>query len=358
METNNKVVGFHFDKIHLDKYKILGEIGKGNMGHVFLVEDNNIHKKYAMKIVFDDSVNIKALRNEYSILKELNTISNNMKIPDIIDYYENINSEYNYAYLVMEYIVGTNFGEYLNNNAPLETNKAYDYLIQISDIVSKLHSYKGSLIYFDLKPDNFILSNDNYLYLIDFGTISSNSCSENKSGNIFGTYGYSAPEQLNKGVCGTYTDIYSIGAIGYYMVTGINPARPPFTNISLNGFNNINSHLAKIINKCLQKDYVLRYENAIILNSELKLINLNEPTKKDVIKKRNLIIYYFLLMFSSILTLFSVYYLNTFLLVCTLGFIGLVFIIGQVIKNKYFKDIFIKKYVCNIIFTEKNYINL
>ena len=129
------------------------------------------------------------------------------------------------AYYVMAYIDGCSLDEYIRNHGPLDEEVALNYIRQVCDALEYVH--KKNILHLDIKPGNLMLDVDGRVKLIDFGTAKQydESEGENTSTLLGSTPGYAPPEQGNTKVTtfSAATDIYSLGATFYKLLTGITP---------------------------------------------------------------------------------------------------------------------------------------
>jgi len=208
--------------------------------------------------------------------------------PNIIPIYE-IGEVQGRGFFCMKLIQGQSLGERLARG-PMPPQRAAKVMSELSDAMSYAHQ-KG-ILHRDLKPSNVMLDDDGKAYLADFGLAkeSQNRVSLTRSGAILGTPSYMSPEQAagNRGQVGISSDVYSLGAILYHMLTG----RPPFLGSSpvetvlmvleqdpvaprvLN--RRADRRLEMIAMRCLQKPQDLRYSNAGNLNTDIKAFLNNE----------------------------------------------------------------------------------
>ncbi|MDE6851085.1 MAG: serine/threonine protein kinase, partial [Lachnospiraceae bacterium] len=153
-------------------------------------------------------------------LMEARSIARFGKAKDIVNVYDYF-EENNTAYIIMEYVDDPLLQDYLEQNGRLDAETACRITESIVEAVKKLHA-KG-IIHRDVSPDNIFIAPDYSIKLFDFGSahIEDSQTIEEKVIKP----GYTAPEQYGdiEGNPGFYTDIYSIGAILYHMVTGISP---------------------------------------------------------------------------------------------------------------------------------------
>src|ERR1700753_3581642 len=100
--------------------------------------------------------------------------------------------------------------------------------LQLCDVLDYLHSQSQPIIFRDLKPSNVMRTDQGVIYLIDFGIARYFKPGKLKDTIPFGSPGYAAPEQYGKGQTTAQADIYSLGALLYYMLSGLDPAENPF----------------------------------------------------------------------------------------------------------------------------------
>lgn len=255
------------------KYEILKKIGEGGMSYVYLAIDNRLKKQWAVKEVRINGQNInlmiERLVSETKILKKID----HPVIPRIVD----IIQENDLLYIVMDYVEGRTMAEVLKKEGAQPQEKVIEWGIQLADALRYLHSMEPPIIYRDMKPSNVMLRPDGSIKLIDFGTAKEFDVDNLADTTALGTRGYAAPEQFgdSKGR-GRYntdarTDIYSLGATLYHMVTGKNPSEAPYEIRSIREWNlELSKGLEKILQKCTQSDPEKRYENCMELRYDLE----------------------------------------------------------------------------------------
>ena len=206
---------------NIGRYRLIRKLGEGGQGCVWLAEHEGLHSLFAMKLAYGDrdALERKLLRRESERMRELE----DRRIPYLVDFFE----EEELSALVMEYVDGISLAEYLEQNAPLGEREAGELMIRLCDIVAYLHEARPPVLYRDIKPANFMISETGELRLLDFGTALTES---GRSGNavICGTPGYAAPEQLQGKSCHADADVYALAAVWSYMLTGQDPSKPPF----------------------------------------------------------------------------------------------------------------------------------
>jgi eukaryotic-like serine/threonine-protein kinase len=212
------------------RYEIVRKIGGGGMGAVYLAKDRNLGDaaravKEMVQANLDESQHEKAVadfKRESLLLTSLEHPS----IPTIYDYF--YDEKAGRFYLVMKYISGGDFSSRLRN-APggrLDEKTIAEWALQVTDVLDYLHTRPKPIIYRDLKPANLMIDgNTGRVMLIDFGIARWVSPQE-KGVTAVGTMGY-APPELFSGKVEPRSDIYSLGATVFHLLTGSDPQDNP-----------------------------------------------------------------------------------------------------------------------------------
>ncbi len=252
-----RITGGEFNLAYLGdvidgKYEILRELGRGGMSIVYLAMDKRLNKQWAIKEFRKDKddenrrVALESLLKEANIMKKLDhpTLP---RIVDIIDQDSTI-------YIVMDYIEGESLNKVLDAYGAQPQDAVIEWAKQLSEVLDYLHTRKPPVIYRDMKPANIMLKPDGTIRLIDFGIAREYKEGSTGDTEIIGTRGYAAPEQFGeKGQTDARTDIYSLGVTLYHLVTGKNPAEPPYEIYPIRHWNpNLSSGLEWLIQKCTQ----------------------------------------------------------------------------------------------------------
>ncbi len=262
------------------KYKILNVIGKGGMSVVYQAVNERANKQWAIKEIRKDGVqNYEVVRQnliaETDMLKKLS----HPNLPSIIDV---IDREGTFL-IVMDYIEGKPLSDVLKASGAQPQEDVIEWAKQLCDVLGYLHSRKPAIIYRDMKPSNVMLKPDGNIALIDFGTAREFKSTSVADTTCLGTRGYAAPEQFGgQGQTDARTDIYCLGATMYHLVTGHNPATPPYEMYPIRQWNPmLSSGLEEIILKCTQLNPNDRYQScAELLYALDNIIYLEEENKK------------------------------------------------------------------------------
>lgn len=267
------------DEMHrefIGKYTVIRKLGQGGEGCVYLARDEDLQRLVAIKKmnrIEQDGEGEKRLMKEADFLQQLR----HPALPIIYDLlWEDA------WYLVMEYVQGTTLSDYVMRSGYVQGEQACAWAEQLLDILGYLHTRKPPVIYRDLKPDNVIICPDGHLKLVDFGAAFRRSFGGEKERVMAATLGYAAPEQfgwpgisehseqhkeLREGYMGRgvyadeRSDIYAFGKVLYYMVTGADPAKPPYTSLSIRDYQPLlPNRLECLIRRCIQEDASQRYQ--------------------------------------------------------------------------------------------------
>ena len=212
------------------RYAILGLLGKGGMGAVYLASDRRISgKTWAVKEMSDAALQdqkekseaIRAFQTEASLLATLD----HPNIPKVIDYF----NEAGRHYLVMDFVPGETLEALMHaRSAPFPEDQVVQWGAQLCDVLAYLHSRQPPVIFRDLKPGNVMLQPDGTLKLIDFGIARLFKPGRSADTMAIGTPGFAAPEQHGRAQTDARSDIYSLGVMLHYLSTGHDPASDPF----------------------------------------------------------------------------------------------------------------------------------
>lgn len=242
------------------KYKILNEIGRGGMSTVYLAINEKANKPWAVKEVRKNGISNRELVKQ-SLMVEINLLKKlkHKGLPSIVDI---IDQQDNYL-IVMDYIEGITLENIMQEDGVQPQEKVVDWAIQLCDVLQYLHTRKPVIIYRDMKPSNIMLRSDGSVVLIDFGTAREFKERHVEDTTCLGTQGYAAPEQFGgMGQTDERTDIYSLGATMYRLVTGHNPSEPPYEMYPITHWNpRLSTGLEGIIAKCTSKDPKSRYQS-------------------------------------------------------------------------------------------------
>jgi len=268
----------------LRRYRVMGVLGGGGMGTVYQARDlqfPDVKRMVAIKEMLAPSSD-KALREQtlQTFRREANILATltHPAIPQIYDFFD----QNDRAYLVMEYINGSDLEAILNKTRSLPVQKIIEWSIDLCEVLNYLHSHTPNPIIFrDMKPSNIMIDHLGKVRLIDFGI--AKTFVSAKGNTMIGTEGYSAPEQY-KGNVSPKSDQYSLGATLHQILTRKDPRlEPPFSfhERPVRDFNEkVPTWFAEIISKSLSFNPTERYENCGEMAAAIKSGMLGQGTQQ------------------------------------------------------------------------------
>ncbi len=256
-----EVMMWNSNEIIDDTYMIMGELGRGGTGVIYLAYHLRLEKYVVLKRIKDNFANILKVRTEVDILKKLH----HTYLPQVYDFMQMGNQ----IYTVIDYIDGCDLDRYIKSGYVFTEHQLVMWLRQLCDVLGYLHGQKPQILHCDIKPGNIMITSDGNVCLIDFNV----SLDEGSDSELSGlSQFYASPEQYEKAMSLVYhtgttvtidqrTDVYSLGATFYHMISGIVPTisgqNTPLAHMGL-GYS---KEFLQIIDKMMETNKALRYKN-------------------------------------------------------------------------------------------------
>ena len=203
-------------------YKVLRKVGSGGMGTVYLGRHVDTDLEAAVKVLPSSLARepgtVDRFEREIDAMRKLTG-------PHIVRLFESGHDEAtDQMFFAMEYVAGETLVDCIRANRRLPWEQSVDIALQICSALKAAHA--TSVVHRDLKPSNLLIGNDGIVKLTDFGVAQVFAAQRlTATGGIIGTAEYMSPEQAQGRRCTRASDLYSLGAVLYVMLTG----RPPFT---------------------------------------------------------------------------------------------------------------------------------
>ena len=199
-------------------YEILKKIGSGGMGNVYLATDSQMGRQVAVKVLSASLAREEGFIDRFN--REIDALRK-LKNPHIVELYENGVEGENY-YFAMEYVEGETLMDLLRREKRLPWRRAFEIAVDVCVALKAAHD--TGIIHRDLKPSNLLVTRDGFVKLTDFGVAQIFATNRlTVTGGIIGTAEYMSPEQAAGKRAGKQSDLYSLGAVLYAMITGRTP---------------------------------------------------------------------------------------------------------------------------------------
>ena len=264
-------------------YEILGVLGSGGMGQVFKVRNVISDRIEAMKVILPDLAGRQDLADRF--LREIKLLAG-LNHPNIAALRTALTVD-NQLLMIMEFVEGTTVAARLEQG-PLTVPDAVNYTGQVLEALSYAH--QRSIIHRDIKPSNMMVTPEGVVKLMDFGIARSGDSSDlTATGAALGSLYYMPPEQIKGLPTDARSDLYSVGASLYEMVTGERPFKadssyslmaahvqqPPKPPIELRA--NLPGTLNEIILLAMAKEAGQRFQTADAFRNALKTVQNLAP---------------------------------------------------------------------------------
>src|SRR4030095_13776439 len=275
---------------NLSHYRIVSKIGEGGMGEVYRAQDTELDRTVAIKILPESLASDQHRLQRF--IQEAKAASG-LNHPHILTIHE-IGTVGNIRFIATEFIDGETLRQHLH--APLKLNEVLEIAIQTASALAAAHA--AGIIHRDIKPENIMVRRDGYIKVLDFGlaklTEPQGSTTDTEAptkamvntgaGTVMGTANYMSPEQAKGVHVDARSDIWSLGAVLYEMVSGRVPFpgetptetislilqkdAPPLTRFAPH----VPGELERIVNKALTKDREERYQTMRDLLIDLRTL--------------------------------------------------------------------------------------
>lgn len=213
-----------------NRYQLDRLIGQGGMGAVYRAIDTTFNNRtVAIKEMSRAGLPPARVQEAEESFQRESSLLTGLLHPNLPRIYDNF-TEDERSYLVMDFIEGQTLDDYLaqlgGGSLPLE--QALKWGEELCDVLSYLHEHQPPIIFRDLKPSNVMIDKRGHIFLIDFGIARIFKPGKQHDTVALGSPGYAAPEQYGKAQSTPRSDIYSLGAVLHFLLTGVDPSEQPF----------------------------------------------------------------------------------------------------------------------------------
>jgi tetratricopeptide (TPR) repeat protein/TolB-like protein len=257
-------------------YRLLDELGRGGMGVVYRAEDTRLLRPVAIKFLHETALVGGDERTRF--IHEARAAAS-LNHPNICTIHE-IDEYDGHPFIVMELVVGQSLASIIAEG-PLRLDEAVGFAVQIAEGLQEAH--RRGIVHRDIKPANIMIGTGRRVKIMDFGLAAAvDQTRLTREGTILGTIAYMSPEQARGAAVDLRTDLWSLGAVAYEMITGRRPFSgdrapavahailydhpPPPTAVRTG----VPMELDRIVLKALEKRSDERYQHADELSGDLR----------------------------------------------------------------------------------------
>ncbi len=274
----------------LGRYEVLGELGKGAMGIVYLARDPIIERRVALKTFrlgySAGDQELEQFRTRFLREAQSAGILNHPNIVTIHDVVEDTDA--GVIFIAMEYVQGTDLKQLMQRRDRLPLRFVLEAVAQIADGLHYAHG-KG-VVHRDVKPANIIITAEKQVKITDFGIARLNQSNLTVEGQMLGTPNYMAPEQVLARDVDHRADLFSLGVMLYELVTGAKPfqgdnltvvthriVHEPFQPAT-ERVNGLPGPLAAVLDRAMRKNPAERYEDGAEMARDVRAILAPAPS--------------------------------------------------------------------------------
>jgi len=206
-----------------NRYLLQRLIASGGMASIYSALDTRLDRPVAVKIMHAHLANDEAFVSRFIKEAKATAALSHPNIVSIQDQGWNQGGP-PAVFIVMELVEGTTLRDLLNESSPLSIEQAFQIINPVLSALSAAH--KIGIIHRDIKPENILISRDGRIKVADFGLARSTSMAQTmtaESSVILGSVSYLSPEQVQRGVADSRSDIYAMGILIFEMLTGSKP---------------------------------------------------------------------------------------------------------------------------------------
>ena len=271
----------------IGRYELISELGRGAMGVVYRARDTEIGRVVALKVVLTANASPQDVEKYKQRFHREAQAAGRLSHPGIVTIHDIAEDESGRPYIVMEFVEGRPLNLLLGPTAQVPLEKLLDLGIQVAQALDFAHRH--GVVHRDIKPPNILVTPEGHAKIADFGIARLEGTDLTQEGTSLGTPSYMSPEQFRGGAIDGRSDIFSLGAVLYWMCTGKKPF--PGDTITIASFQvayenpvpptqaktDLPVDLDEVLSRCLAKNPAHRYATCGDLAADLEALRAGRP---------------------------------------------------------------------------------
>ena len=191
-------------------------VGRGGMGVVYAAVDVALDRPVALKLIAPELAAEPGFRRRFMAESK---IAASLDHPNVVPIFR-AGEEEGVLFLAMRFVPGDDLWTMVQRDGPLEPGRAASLVAQVAAALAAAHA--RGLVHRDVKPGNVLVTADDHCYLTDFGLVKdlAATAGATNTGQVLGTLDYVAPERIQGGEIGPWTDVYALGCVLFFTLTG------------------------------------------------------------------------------------------------------------------------------------------
>lgn len=294
--TSSTVIDTSWVGRQLGRYRIVSILGQGGMGVVWRGHDDTLNRDVALKILHRNRKSGVGSLNTELFMQEARAVAK-LQHPAVVSIFD-VGEDQGQIFLALELMEGGTLKEYVDQNGPMVPRELFELMIGPAKALSLAH--KRGIIHRDIKPGNLMFDDHGHLKLMDFGLaeVAQEIASQKMKGKAVGSLGWVAPETVRGEGTTAQSDIYAMGLVMYFAVTGrpwlhaksrskliAMHQNPP--ELDLSPLRSLTSRGQWLIQKCLAPDLAERFQTADELAEALAMCAEEDPIATFERRKSN-----------------------------------------------------------------------
>ena len=271
----------------IGRYEVISELGRGAMGVVYRARDTQIGRVVALKVIHTANASAQDIEKYKQRFKREAQAAGRLSHPGIVTVHDIAEDDAGHPYIVMEFVEGRPLNLLLGPTAQVPLERLLDIGIQVAQALDYAH--KNGVVHRDIKPPNILVTPDGRAKIADFGIARLEGTDLTQEGTSLGTPSYMSPEQFRGGAIDGRSDLFSLGAVLYWMCTGKKPF--PGDTVTIASFQVAYEHpvppteaksglpeeLDEVLSRCLAKNPANRYATCGDLAADLEAVQAGRP---------------------------------------------------------------------------------